>query len=68
MTKYDFDKSDLICDYDDGMKGIMPKKILGAPSLPPVVTVSYNLVDTVAFIVFQHIPLHIFFHQHSVHG
>ena len=29
MTRYDFDKSDLICDYDDGMKGIMPKKILG---------------------------------------
>lgn len=32
MTKYDFDKSDLICDYDDGMKGIMPKKILGVPT------------------------------------
>lgn len=32
MTRYDFDKSDLICDYDDGMKGIMPKKILGAPT------------------------------------
>lgn len=32
MTKYDFNKSDLICDYDDGMKGIMPKKILGAPT------------------------------------
>lgn len=32
MTRYDFDKSDLICDYDDGMKGIMPKKILGVPT------------------------------------
>ena len=25
-------ESDLICDYDDGMKGIMPKKILGVPT------------------------------------
>lgn len=32
MTKYDFDKSDLICDYDDGMKGIMSKKLLGTPT------------------------------------
>ena len=32
MTRYAFDKSDLICDYDDGMKGIMPKKILGVPT------------------------------------
>jgi len=35
-------------------------------SLPPVVTVSYNLVDTVAFIVLQHIPLHIFFNDRAV--
>lgn len=32
MTKYDFDKSLLVCDYDDGMKGIMPKKVLGTPT------------------------------------
>lgn len=25
MTTYDFDKSSLVCDYDDGMRGIMPK-------------------------------------------
>lgn len=32
LTKYDFDDSRLICDYDDGMKGIMPKTELGAPT------------------------------------
>lgn len=32
MTKYDFDQSLLVGDYDDGMKGIMPKTILGTPT------------------------------------
>lgn len=32
MKKYDFDKCGLVCDYDDGMKGIMPKEILGNPT------------------------------------
>ncbi|MDD3036349.1 phosphorylcholine transferase LicD [Bacteroides sp.] len=32
MIRYDFDQSTLVCDYDDGMKGIMPKEILGAPT------------------------------------
>lgn len=32
MTKYDFDQSPLVCDYDDGMRGIMPKEILGVPT------------------------------------
>ena len=32
MTKYDFDRSSLVCDYDDGMKGIMSKRILGIPT------------------------------------
>lgn len=29
LTKYDFDQSNYVCDYDDGMKGIMTKDILG---------------------------------------
>ena len=32
MKKYDFDQSALVCDYDDGMKGIMSKDILGTPT------------------------------------
>ena len=32
ITTYDFDKSSLVCDYDDGMRGIMPKAELGAPT------------------------------------
>jgi lipopolysaccharide cholinephosphotransferase len=32
LTKYDFEKSELIADYDDLRKGIMNKKILGAPT------------------------------------
>ena len=32
MKKYDFDQSTLVCDYDDGMKGIMSKDILGIPT------------------------------------
>ena len=30
--KYDFDQCALVCDYDDGMKGIMSKDILGTPT------------------------------------
>ncbi len=33
MKKYDFDQCALVCDYDDGMKGIMSKDILGTPLL-----------------------------------
>lgn len=32
LTRYDFDQSSLVCDYDDGMKGIMPKEVLGVPT------------------------------------
>lgn len=32
MVKYDFDKSALVCDYDDGMKGVMAKEVLGTPT------------------------------------
>lgn len=32
MTKYDFDRCTLVCDYDDGRKGIMDKSILGEPT------------------------------------
>ena len=32
MKKYDFDQCALVCDYDDGMKGIMSKDILGTPT------------------------------------
>lgn len=30
-TAYDYDKSDYVIDYDDGMKGIFPKSIFGTP-------------------------------------
>ena len=36
MKKYDFDQCALVCDYDDGMKGIMSKDILGTPNSYPV--------------------------------
>lgn len=29
---YDFDKCDLIVDHDDGLKGVMPKHLLGKPT------------------------------------
>lgn len=35
MTKYNFNNCHLVCDYDDGRKGIMLKTILGTPT--PVV-------------------------------
>ncbi len=31
LKKYDYDQCDLVADYDDGSKGVMPKKILGEP-------------------------------------
>lgn len=32
MTAYDFDRSFSVCDYDDGLRGIMPKSMLGTPT------------------------------------
>ncbi|MGN0048806.1 MAG: phosphorylcholine transferase LicD [Bacteroides sp.] len=32
LTQYDFERSRLVCDYDDGMRGIMPKEELGKPT------------------------------------
>ena len=32
MTKHDFDNSRFVCDYDDGLKGIMPKEVVGRPT------------------------------------
>ncbi len=32
QTKYDFDKSHLIVDHDDGLKGILPKDVIGTPT------------------------------------
>lgn len=32
LTKYEFDQCALIADYDDGLKGIMSKEILGNPT------------------------------------
>ncbi|MFA6820443.1 MAG: LicD family protein [Bacteroidaceae bacterium] len=32
MTKYKFDNCRFVCDYDDGIKGIMSKNILGLPT------------------------------------
>ncbi len=31
LRKYDFDRSSLVADYDDGRRGAMPKTILGTP-------------------------------------
>ena len=31
LTKYDFDKSTLVADYDDGLRFVMPKEVLGTP-------------------------------------
>lgn len=28
---YDYDKSDYVLDYDDGVDGVLPKRVLGAP-------------------------------------
>lgn len=32
MTRYDFDSCEYVCDYDDGMKGILPKSVIGNPT------------------------------------
>ena len=32
QRKYDYDASDLIVDHDDGLKGVMPKILLGNPT------------------------------------
>lgn len=31
MTKYDYDASDYVVDYDDGLRGVLKKDILGTP-------------------------------------
>lgn len=35
MTKYPYDASDFVCDYDDGLKGVIEKRILGTPQVYP---------------------------------
>lgn len=32
LMKYDYNQSECVADYDDGMKGTMPKSILGVPT------------------------------------
>ena len=32
LTKYNYDECDLVADYDDGSKGVMPKSVLGVPT------------------------------------
>jgi lipopolysaccharide cholinephosphotransferase len=31
MTKYDYDSSEYVADYDDGLRGAIKKTILGTP-------------------------------------
>ena len=35
MTKYPYETSDFVCDYDDGMKGVIEKRLLGTPQTYP---------------------------------
>ena len=35
MTKYPYEESDFVCDYDDGLKGVFEKRILGTPQVYP---------------------------------
>lgn len=35
MTKYPYDASDYVCDYDDGLKGVIEKRLLGTPQIYP---------------------------------
>ena len=35
MTKYPYDESDYVCDYDDGLRGVIEKRILGTPQTYP---------------------------------
>ena len=37
---YDYDKCNLIVDHDDGLKGVMPKSLLGKPT--PYLTQKYG--------------------------
>lgn len=32
LTSYDYNKSNIVADYDDGQRGAMPKSILGVPA------------------------------------
>ena len=40
MTKYDYEASDFVADYDDGARGVIEKRILGTPK-------PYDFEDTV---------------------
>ena len=35
MTKYPYDESDYVCDYDDDLRGVIEKRILGTPQTYP---------------------------------
>lgn len=35
MTAYDYDQSDYVCDYDDGLRGCIEKRVLGTPQSYP---------------------------------
>lgn len=35
MTKYDYDSSEYVCDYDDGISGTIEKRLLGTPKEYP---------------------------------
>lgn len=35
MTTYDYDQSDYVCDYDDGLRGCIEKRVLGTPQSYP---------------------------------
>ena len=35
MMKYPYDESDYVCDYDDGLRGVIEKRILGTPQVYP---------------------------------
>ncbi len=35
MTKYPYDESDYVCDYDDGLRGVIEKRILSTPQVYP---------------------------------
>jgi lipopolysaccharide cholinephosphotransferase len=35
MVKYDYEQSAYVCDYDDGLRGCIEKRVLGTPQLYP---------------------------------
>ena len=35
MTKYPYEESEYVCDYDDGLKGVIEKRLLGTPQTYP---------------------------------